>query len=288
MRAGEALDHIESELAAAGAEGELAYGLLNRLRDEPDAWGDQVSILLGHADGDPAALVIRTGPHPALITGFVNESEIDYAAFVREMQRLDHVPTSVNGAVRCSVPFAAAWVQETGVETRTLRGLRAYELHELRTPPEITGHARTAREADRALLEPWCTAFGEDIEEPLGDGQAARAVSRFIDSDNMMLWVVDDAAVSMAAINRRTPRSSCVAWVYTPPAHRRSGYASAVVAALSQRELAAGAAWCSLFTNVSNPTSNHIYMELGYEPRCDFQHIELVAPPLTPRTQNTD
>jgi predicted GNAT family acetyltransferase len=79
----------------------------------------------------------------------------------------------------------------------------------------------------------------------------------------------------MAAINRRTARSSCVAWVYTPPELRGNGYASAVVAALSERELAGGAAWCSLFTDLANPTSNHIYAELGYEPRCDYRHIGL-------------
>jgi predicted GNAT family acetyltransferase len=92
----------------------------------------------------------------------------------------------------------------------------------------------------------------------------------------MMLWLVDDQPVSMAAINRRTPSSSCVAWVYTPPKHRKHGYASAIVAAISKRELDAGAAWCSLFTDAANPTSNRIYAELGYEPRCEFRNIELI------------
>lgn len=92
----------------------------------------------------------------------------------------------------------------------------------------------------------------------------------------MMLWVTERGPVAMAAINRRTSSSSCVSWVYTPPEHRRRGYASAVVAALSQRELDAGATWYSLFTDVANPTSNHIYTELGYEPRCDYRQIELV------------
>ena len=56
---------------------------------------------------------------------------------------------------------------------------------------------------------------------------------------------------------------------------RGQGYASAVVAQLSQRELDAGQEWCSLFTDVANPTSNHIYAEIGYEPRCDFHHYLL-------------
>jgi predicted GNAT family acetyltransferase len=48
-----------------------------------------------------------------------------------------------------------------------------------------------------------------------------------------------------------------------------------VVAELSQRELDAGQLWCSLFTDAANPTSNHIYTEIGYEPRCDFRYLTL-------------
>lgn len=49
----------------------------------------------------------------------------------------------------------------------------------------------------------------------------------------------------------------------------------AVVAELSQRELDAGQSWCSLCTDAANPMSNHIYIEIGYEPRCDFRYLTL-------------
>jgi predicted GNAT family acetyltransferase len=29
--------------------------------------------------------------------------------------------------------------------------------------------------------------------------------------------------------------------------------------------------WCSLFTDLANPTSNHIYAEIGYRPAADFR-----------------
>lgn len=47
------------------------------------------------------------------------------------------------------------------------------------------------------------------------------------------------------------------------------------MAELSQRELDAGQSWCSLFTDAANPMSNHIYIEIGYEPRCDFRYLTL-------------
>ena len=57
--------------------------------------------------------------------------------------------------------------------------------------------------------------------------------------------------------------------MYTPPEHRRRGYGSAVTAAASQRNLDAGRRFCFLYTDLANPTSNKIYMDLGYEPVCD-------------------
>ena len=52
--------------------------------------------------------------------------------------------------------------------------------------------------------------------------------------------------------------------VYTPPEARRHGYATALVAELSRRALAAGATKCMLYTDLANPTSNSIYRAVGY------------------------
>jgi predicted GNAT family acetyltransferase len=42
-----------------------------------------------------------------------------------------------------------------------------------------------------------------------------------------------------------------------------------LVASLSSRCLAEGSRFCFLYTNLANPTSNRLYVELGYEPVCD-------------------
>lgn len=57
--------------------------------------------------------------------------------------------------------------------------------------------------------------------------------------------------------------------VYTPPAARGRGYASACVAALSQRVLDDGAHFCMLYTDLANPVSNAIYQRIGYVPVAD-------------------
>jgi RimJ/RimL family protein N-acetyltransferase len=52
--------------------------------------------------------------------------------------------------------------------------------------------------------------------------------------------------------------------VYTPPAHRRHGYAAAVTANATATALEKGAAQVVLYTDVDNPTSNSVYMSIGY------------------------
>jgi predicted GNAT family acetyltransferase len=57
------------------------------------------------------------------------------------------------------------------------------------------------------------------------------------------------------------------------PGSRNRGYASSLVAAASQAQLDAGRRFCFLFTDLANPTSNHIYQEIGYEPVRDVNIV---------------
>lgn len=74
---------------------------------------------------------------------------------------------------------------------------------------------------------------------------------------------MDGVAVSMAAVTRETRHAN--AMVYTPKRLRGNGYATALTAQLSQRELERGKQFLTLYTDLSNPTSNSIYQKIGYE-----------------------
>ena len=65
--------------------------------------------------------------------------------------------------------------------------------------------------------------------------------------------------------------------VYTPPAMREHGYATALVAALSRELIDAGRRRLFLTTDVANPTSNAIYARIGYRGVSDFYHFDFVA-----------
>ena len=82
---------------------------------------------------------------------------------------------------------------------------------------------------------------------------------------SLQLWE-DGEVVSLTGVGSLTPNGVRIGPVYTPPEARNRGYASALVATASQEQLEAGRRFCFLFTDLANPTSNHIYQTIGYEP----------------------
>jgi predicted GNAT family acetyltransferase len=80
----------------------------------------------------------------------------------------------------------------------------------------------------------------------------------------------DGTPVSMAGALPKVAGQIRIAPVYTPPALRGRGYASAVTAAVSRAALTAGADEVLLFTDLANPTSNALYQRIGYRPVRDF------------------
>lgn len=88
----------------------------------------------------------------------------------------------------------------------------------------------------------------------------------------------------MAAVARPTLHGITVNLVYTPPEQRGRGFASNCVAALSQRMLDGGYQFCTLFTNLANPTSNDIYQQIGYRSIADFNEYRFENRESTPTT----
>jgi predicted GNAT family acetyltransferase len=144
---------------------------------------------------------------------------------------------------------------------------RIHELTRVEWPAaSVPGAFRIATPADEELAAAWISAFHADVGEPMASADSiARAR---IAAGGLFFW--DDAEpASMAGVVGRTPGGVRIALVYTPPPKRGRGYASACVAALSQRMLDAGNRFCCLYTDLANPTSNAIYRRLGYRPVCD-------------------
>jgi predicted GNAT family acetyltransferase len=110
------------------------------------------------------------------------------------------------------------------------------------------------------MIESFRTEIGETHPE-----STRQVASERIADNALVFWETDGQPVSMAGFKGRTPNGIRIVLVYTPPALRGRGYASSLVAVLSQHLLDTGRKFCFLYTDLANPTSNKIYRDVGYE-----------------------
>ncbi|WP_160297269.1 GNAT family N-acetyltransferase [Paenibacillus sp. IHBB 10380] len=104
--------------------------------------------------------------------------------------------------------------------------------------------------------------------------RAIKMAKNATDKSAIYLWIDDGEPVSMAQQTRPTLHGAVVNLVYTPPEHRNKGYASSCVATLTRNMLRGPYQFTSLYTDLSNPVSNRIYMNIGYEPKADSVVLE--------------
>ena len=178
-----------------------------------------------------------------------------------------------SGATESCDAFAAGWSAATGSQVRALVWSRLFEAREITPPTDVAGELRRARPSDLDVIIEHLVGFQNDAEVQAGRDVGDRAyddldrdaVLRRIRADEFWVWTVEGEVVSSVGGHDVVFGASRVGPVYTPPRHRRHGYAAAATAAVSARLLADGVRPC-LFTDLANPTSNGIYTRLGYRP----------------------
>jgi len=271
---------VEPFLAAHEAEHNLLLGLLSTLQSNPGFYPEYLLALVTKGDegapyadnAEPACVAIQTPPFNVALSLLAREADAEavMAALARDL-RTDHATLPGVTAPKALAPiFAWHWQAASGQAYEVAVEERIYKLTAARPVAGVSGVFRRATPDDRILLIAWMQAFGD---EALGGARddAERAVENMLTSPTRAVYFWEDAArpVSFAAYGSPTPNGMRVGPVYTPPEARGHGYASACVAALSQLLLDSGRRFCFLFTDLANPTSNHIYQAIGYEPVAD-------------------
>ena len=257
-------------LLAREAEHNLQLGIVDMLRTEPPLSVDP-PYLAAVLDGDRVvASMIRTPPRDLVL------SEVDDPAAL-ELVVDDLAGTDlpgVSGPAEHAGHFARLWSAATGQAHQLRMAERIFRLERVIPPAPVAGDVRPATAVDGALLAEWLRAFAR---EALGQEQRALVdVDRWLSANRTMYIWVDGGPVSMCGVPGRWPTAARIAPVYTPPELRRRGYASALVASVSQGELDAGRKACYLFTDLANPTANHIYEAIGFEPVRDVDAYDFV------------
>lgn len=246
----------------------LPIGICTNYLDNQSA-GNDFFMATVERDDEVVTAALMTPPHN-LILSLIVPDELTVDALSLLAYDL-HAELGVLPGVIAPVPlaqcFADVWSNIAGQPFRLYQHQRIYQLQRVSPVRGVPGRLRLVDRADRDLLARWIYEFNQ---EALGEGSLADAevwADRRIASaaHQTFLWE-DGAPVALVGCGGRTPNGLRVGPVYTPPKHRRRGYASAATAAVSQRILDQGRRFVFLFTDLANPTSNHIYQEIGFRP----------------------
>lgn len=219
-------------------------------------------------------VAIRTSVTHRLLFSVVSEPGL------RELVRAaEKAGLAGNGFVSSLAQFELL-MSEFSLPLAVRQRLGLYQLSAVKHPIGVPGAARLAMDADLELLTDWIIAFGIEVDGSASERAGIRTwiESRF-SAQGLLIWEDSGEVVSVANITGKTPNTMRINAVYTPPERRGRGYASACVAMASQRVLDSGHRYATLFTDLSNPTSNHIYQSIGYEWVGEFVQT---APKLTP------
>ncbi len=268
-------------LAAAGAwlaereaEHNLMLGIAGDLADDADADADADArpyFAVIADEGTPVAVAMRWPPWNLLL------SEVDDPMALRlladELAGVD-LP-GVTGPPDAVDHFAAAWTTHHDGRAEPLMEERIYRLSRVTPPSSVAGSARRATDGDRALLRRWMVDFHlEALPE-----QDAERVAGMVDAwdpggqRQFWLWEAAGRPVSIVSAHSPTPHGIRIGPVYTAPADRGRGYASALTAFVSQWNLDQGRRFCFLYTDLANATANHVYIAIGYEPVTDARMV---------------
>ena len=173
------------------------------------------------------------------------------------------------GPVAVVERFEQLWRERTGVTSRAGKSQRIWEVRAVIAPRPVSGRRRLATADDLETALAWARAFAVDAAVDETPDDVATLMSSRLAEGQVHLWE-DGRPVSLTAVSHGTPTGLGVNLVYTPPAERGKGYASALVAGVSAEALAAGRRFCFLFTDLANPISNHVYEKIGYRPVADW------------------
>ncbi|NLW50795.1 MAG: GNAT family N-acetyltransferase [Candidatus Brocadiaceae bacterium] len=251
---------LEEQESANG----LMLGVCKRLAEAPDAHDTPPYLATVEAAGRLCVAAVMTPPYNVQVFQPDGADAGGLGPVADALQRGGWSVPGVIGTTNTAEAFAALWAGRTGAALRTTMRQGIYELRQVRPPPCPPGRFERATEEHSSLVREWASRFHEDCFHNDECGRSLRIAEAKLQSGDVFLWVDGGEARAMAARTRPTANGQAISFVYTPPQHRRKGYASAVVARLSQLILDSGKQFCTLYTDLDNPTSNSIYRRIGY------------------------
>ncbi|WBW94995.1 GNAT family N-acetyltransferase [Oceanirhabdus sp. W0125-5] len=234
---------------------EVQFNLMHRIADDSNA-------LLLRAEDNRAIAARSTSKHPMWLWTEPKLSTTEVQDVIKEVNML--LANEESFELVATHEIIELFSKEFGGHSEEVMEMESYHCPEVLMPDSISGVMKKSSMEDVEIIAEYCKGFiywgfGKEVTR---ESQLKGAES-LIKSGNLYVLKVNGSIVSMAYIAHRAPRHARINYVYTPPKHRKNGYASELVAYLSKVILDEGLT-PNLYTDLSNSTSNKVYKSVGY------------------------
>lgn len=273
--AGELISHSAAYLETRESEHSLPLDLMYGLARNPHGDGAEPPLLLSVQDkGRAVGVAIMTKGRKLILSRVDARIRDVVVPLIRHLRENEVSIPGVVGPSAEARAFADCWAAAPrGVTSNLAMRMRVFEIREVADVPLSGGELRLAGMGDHSLMAQWIAEFSGAIGEPADFEAAARGAERFIQAEQLYIWDCG-GPVSIAKTSSATPNGITVNTVYTPAEYRNRGYATSCVWSLTKKLLSDRYSFCSLYTDLLNPTSNDIYSKIGYSPVGDALAFE--------------
>ena len=259
------------------SENNLPIGIAYALADNPSIYGPDSRLLLSILEqGSAVGVAIMTPPRRLILSRVDTSIEVAMGALTRYLRGIDTPIPGVVGPATEAQAFSDCWTEGMpSLSSRVAMRMRVFEARTVADVPLSPGKLRLAGMGDQPLMARWMVAFSEAIDESVDVDTAKSNAEQYIKNRQLYVWD-NGGPVSIAKASRPTKNGTTINTVYTPPEHRNKGYATSCVWSLTKKLLSGRYSFCSLYTDLSNPTSNSIYAKIGYVPLGDALAFDFV------------
>ena len=172
-------------------------------------------------------------------------------------------------AVVAETGLAQRFAREYGGSYKKHSTMNIMRLDQVNDLTDAPGFCRPLNENDLHFAPYWHKACMDECQQETETISALHLVAQGqIQIGGLRYIWENEGPVSQANISGETPNGALISNVYTPPYHRKKGYATSLVAELSRIILSRGKQFCALMTDAENAVSCGIYRKIGYYDIC--------------------
>jgi predicted GNAT family acetyltransferase len=264
------LKRVEEFLLRNESVNNLSLGILYSLIKKENKERINANHFFGLIESNhEVVLVLVKTAQNLVLSGDGNRLNEAIEEAVLYLSKVGLIVPGVVGTKEVATKFAEAWKKKHNSSVLVSMRQRIYRLDRVNKLDLSSGKLRIANKNDIDFVSKWVNDFSVEALEPLTMEQVKEITEQGIRDSSIFLWEDQQAIVSMAKRTRPTKNGVVINLVYTPPLYRGQGYATSCVASLSQNLIDNGYKFCSLYTDLDNPTSNKIYINIGYKPMED-------------------